>query len=192
MAHKIEQRKRHKQRAVESHRSRVKQDQGDTRKSSRTPPWGQGATQGGHRHVTTRQQRHSVHVCYKCRHATDRSQTQEPNLSDIKKYESMSFQEGSTRASFKADAVAKLRAELEQVQQDLPQPLPRNTFVKKDKEAKAIMQELSEKTSRMQNLAALKQHFEDESNDFRKRLEEAERRSETLLSARSVRSNPAT
>ena len=40
-------------------------------------------------------------------------------LSDIKKYEAMSFQEGSTGASLEAEAVAKLRTELEQVQQDL-------------------------------------------------------------------------
>ena len=45
---------------------------------------------------------------------------------------------------------------------------------KKDKEAKALLQELSEKTARIQNLAAAKQQLEDESNDIRKRLEGAE------------------
>ena len=37
-------------------------------------------------------------------------------LSDIRKYESMSFQEGSPGAILKAEVVAKRRAELEQVQ----------------------------------------------------------------------------
>ena len=68
-----------KERAVESHRSRVKQDQGDTRKSSRTATWGQGPNQRrhGHKRITTRPQRY---VAHKCRYATDRSQTQEPNF----------------------------------------------------------------------------------------------------------------
>ena len=95
-------------------------------------------------------------------------------LSDVKKYESMSFEEGSPGASLKAEVVAKLRAELEQVQQVLPQPLPRNTFVKKDKEANALMQELSEKTTRIQNLEAMKQKLENKANNTKKRLEETQ------------------
>ena len=95
-------------------------------------------------------------------------------LSDIKKYESMSFQEGPTGASFKAEALAKLRTELELVQQDLPQPLPRNTDARKDKEAKMLKQELSNNMAKIQNLMAMKQKLETETNDILKRLEEAE------------------
>ena len=95
-------------------------------------------------------------------------------LSDIKKYESMSFQEGSTRASLKTEAVAKLRTELEQVQQDLPQPLPRNIYVRKGKEAKALKQELSNNMEKIQNQMAMKQKLENETNDIKKRMEEAE------------------
>ena len=59
--------------------------------------------------------------------------------SDIKKYEAMSFSRMASKgASLKAEAVPKLRTELEQAQQDLSQPLPRNIYVRKDKEAKAI------------------------------------------------------
>ena len=95
-------------------------------------------------------------------------------LSDIKKYESMSFQEGSTGASLKAEAVAKLRTELEQVPQDLPQPLPRNIYVRKDKEAKALKQELSNNMTKILNLMAMKQKLENETNCVKKRMEDAE------------------
>ena len=79
----------------------------------------------------------------------------------------MSFQEGFTGASFNAEALAKLRTELELVQQDL---LPRNTY----KEAKMLKQELSNNMAKIQNLMAVMQKLETESNDIWKRLEETE------------------
>ena len=76
-------------------------------------------------------------------------------------------------ASFKAEALAKLRTE-PLVQQDLPQPLPRNTYVRKEKEAKMLKQEFTNNMAKIQNLMAMKQKLETETNDIRKRMEEAE------------------
>ena len=111
-------------------------------------------------------------MCYKCRHATDRSQTQEPHFVGHQEIQSNEFPGRLLRSQ----PVAKLGTELEQVQQDLSQPLPRNICVRKDKEAKAFKQELSTNMAKIQNLMAMKQKLENETNDIRKRVEaEAER-----------------
>ena len=140
------------------------------------------ATPGHSKRIITKPQRYGTH---KCRHATDRSQTQEPKFVGYQeiRIDELPGRLSRSQPSLKAEAVAKLRAELEQVQKDLPQPLPRNTFVKKDKEVLTLMQELSEKTNRIQNLETMKQKLENEANDIRQRLEETERNG-TLLSAR--------
>ena len=125
LARRFEQHKGHKQRTVESHGGQeTPQDNSDT--------------------VPT------------CATSADTQQTglkrRNHILSDIKKDELMSFQEGTTGASFKTEALAKLKMELEQVQQDLPQPLTRNIYVRKDKEAKLPKQELSSNMAKIPNL----------------------------------------
>ena len=99
-----------------SHRSRVKQDQGDTRKSTRAPMWDKDQTNASTDTSSASPQDHSDAVPTSAHTQQTALKRRNQILSDIKKYESMSFQEGSTGASLKAEAVAKLRTELEQVQ----------------------------------------------------------------------------
>ena len=74
--------KKHNQRTVESHRSRVEQNQGDNREPEHATWREHGFNhRHGNLHTTRRQrQRHRVHKTHELRHGTHRSQAQEPDF----------------------------------------------------------------------------------------------------------------
>ena len=95
-------------------------------------------------------------------------------LGIIKKLKTMTCQEGSTSGRLKTAMLADLKKDPEAAQQDLPQPLRRNTYARKEKEVAKLKLELHDRTAKIQSLAAVKKQLEKDASEIQKRLEEAE------------------
>ena len=162
--------KKRNQRTVQSHRSRVEQNQGDNREPEHAT-WKEHGY--NHRHGdlhTTRRQRQRRRM--------------------IKKLETMACQEGSASGKLKAAILADLKKDLEAAQQDLPQPLPRNTYARKEKEVAKLKQELHDRTAKIQSLAAVKQQLEKDASEIQKQLEQAEMERDHAFNQMSQEKNP--
>ena len=111
-------------------------------------------------------------------------------LGEVKKLETMTCQEGSASGRLKTAMLADLKKDLETAQQDLPQPLPRNTYARKEKEVTKLKQELHDRTAKIQSPAAVKQQLEKDASEIQKRLAEAEMERNHAFNQMSQEKNP--
>ena len=111
-------------------------------------------------------------------------------LGEIKKIETMTCQEGSASGRLKTAMLADLKKDLEAAQQDVPQPLPRNTYARKEKDVVKLQQEVHDRTAKIQILAAVQQQLEKDASEIQKRLEEAEMERDHAFNQMSREENP--
>ena len=109
---------------------------------------------------------------------------------EIKKFDTMTCQEGSASGRLKAAILADLKKDLEAAQQDLPQPVPRNTCARKEKEVAKLKQDLHDRTAKIQSLEAVKKQLEKDASEVQKRLEEAEMERDHAFNQMTQERNP--
>ena len=170
--------KKHNQRVVESHRSRVEQNQGDSREpeqrnleGTRIQPIGPRQLPHHSKATTTTQSPQNPRTQTRCAPLSSAG----PDFGrDQKKLVTMTCQEGSASGRLKTAMLADLRKDLEAAQQDLPQPLPRNTCARNGKGGGETQAGYHDRTAKIQSLEAVKQQLEKDASEIQKRLEEAE------------------
>ena len=179
------------QRTVESHRSRVEQNQGDNREPEHATWREHGYNhRHGNFHTTRRQrQRHRVHKTHELRHGAHCSQAQEPDFgrnhetrdNDVSGW----FCERQTQ-----DGDAGRSQEGSGAGTAGPAAAAAEKHARKEKEVAKLKQELHDRMAKIQSLEAVKQPLENDASEIQKRLEEAEMERDHAFNQMTQEQNP--